>query len=197
MMKANVVTVAFAIAWFLLPLGAPADHIKIENRQFDHEFRRHGITLQISGAGLQRFLGIFKVYVGALYLPGDVTADQVLEDIPKRLEVEYLRAVRAEDISWVADRTMAENMDARTMERLRQRLDQYNTAYQDMQAGDRASMTYFPGKGTELTVNGQVKGIIEGADFAEALFALWLGPRPFDRALKQQLLGLRYGAAAR
>lgn len=191
MMKTKFVTVAFAIAWLLLPLGAQADHIELENRQFDHEFRRHGVTLQINGAGLQRFLGIFKVYVGALYLPGDVTADQVLEDIPKRLEVEYLRDVRAEHISWMADRAMAENMDAHTLEGLRQRLDQYNTAYQDMQTGDRASMTYFPGKGTELTINGQVKGVIEGADFAEALFALWLGPRPFDRSLKQKLLGLR------
>jgi len=32
------------------------------------------------------------------------------------------------------------------------------------------------------------KGVIEGADFAPAYFAIWLGPRPISESLKSQML---------
>ena len=33
------------------------------------------------------------------------------------------------------------------------------------------------------------KGTIQGADFAAALFSIWLGGKPIDKTLKKQLLG--------
>jgi hypothetical protein len=51
-------------------------------------------------------------------------------------------------------------------------------------------LTYIPGKGTELTLNGKSKGTVEGADFAAALFSIWLGPKPISESLKKELLGL-------
>ena len=38
-------------------------------------------------------------------------------------------------------------------------------------------------------LNGTPKGLIEGADFAAALFSIWLGPNPIDSKFKQALLG--------
>ena len=35
---------------------------------------------------------------------------------------------------------------------------------------------------------GRVRGIVEGADFAAALFSIWLGEVPFDDTLKNGLL---------
>lgn len=49
-------------------------------------------------------------------------------------------------------------------------------------------MTYVPGKGTELTLNGDPLGTIEGADFAAALYAMWLGDKPMNQSFKRQLL---------
>ena len=60
---------------------------------------------------------------------------------------------------------------------------------QHVQPGDRYSLTYIPGVGTELALNGTPRGVIEGADFAAAIFSLWLGENPFDRQFKQALLG--------
>jgi hypothetical protein len=60
----------------------------------------------------------------------------------------------------------------------------------DVEPGDRYAITYVPGVGTELSLNGQTRGIIEGQDFASALFALWLGEKPFDKRFKADLLGL-------
>jgi len=39
-----------------------------------------------------------------------------------------------------------------------------------------------------LALNGRALGSVEGADFASALFSIWLGKHPFDASLKQQLL---------
>ena len=38
-------------------------------------------------------------------------------------------------------------------------------------------------------LNGAPLGTVEGADFAAALFAIWLGPKAIDESLKAQLLG--------
>ncbi|MBK9111219.1 MAG: chalcone isomerase family protein [Nitrospira sp.] len=56
-----------------------------------------------------------------------------------------------------------------------------------MKPGDRYGLTYLPGVGTELALNGERKGIVEGADFAAAYFAIWLGPDPINEALKEGL----------
>jgi hypothetical protein len=49
-------------------------------------------------------------------------------------------------------------------------------------------LTYIPGRGTELALDGRPKGVIGGADFAAAVFAIWLGPKPLNKSFKAQLL---------
>jgi hypothetical protein len=46
-----------------------------------------------------------------------------------------------------------------------------------------------PGAGTELALNGNRLGVVEGADFAAAYFRIWLGDSPVDTRLRDQLLG--------
>jgi hypothetical protein len=58
-----------------------------------------------------------------------------------------------------------------------------------VEPGDRYALTYIPGMGTELSLNGEAKGTIQGADFAAAIFSIWLGTKPIDKGLKRQLLG--------
>jgi hypothetical protein len=54
--------------------------------------------------------------------------------------------------------------------------------------GDRSALTYVPGHGTELSINGRSKGWVEGADFAAAYFQIWLGREPLSDSFKEQLL---------
>ena len=55
--------------------------------------------------------------------------------------------------------------------------------------GDDIVLTYVPGRGTVVSVKGAEKGVIEGKDFADALFSVWLGPNPVQEDLKLALLG--------
>jgi hypothetical protein len=63
--------------------------------------------------------------------------------------------------------------------------------YVDLKNGDSYQLTYIPEIGTKFEYNGKLKGIIKGERFAEILFAVWLGDKPFDKKIKEQILSLR------
>jgi hypothetical protein len=56
--------------------------------------------------------------------------------------------------------------------------------------GSNTTCTYVPGTGTVVNVDGTDVPTIEGKDFAEVLFSLWLGPKPPPEDLRTGLLGL-------
>jgi len=72
---------------------------------------------------------------------------------------------------------------------LQSRIDLLNGWMTDMKKGDTLGFTYFPGQGVEVRAGGALKGTIPGDDFAQALFAVWLGPHPPNVGLKAGMLG--------
>lgn len=163
---------------------------EIEGIYFDDRFAIADTSLKLRGAGLLRVMVFAKIYVAALYLPDGHPSKLALSDVPKRLEVEYLRSIAGDDFGPATLKKISENVDPQTYERLLPRIEYHNSLYQDVQPGDRYALTYIPGKGTELTLNGETKGTVEGADFAAALFSIWLGPKPISESLKKELLDL-------
>ena len=157
---------------------------------FDKKITSGEQSLEIRGIGVLRYMHFIKVYAGALYtLPG-INPEAVLSDTPKRIEVEYFQGLKAEDFGPATYAGLKRNLKTEEIERLRERIDYHNSLYQDVQPGDRYALTYIPGKGTELALNGQPVGIVKGADFAAAMFSLWLGDKPYDNEFKKALLGL-------
>jgi hypothetical protein len=163
----------------------------IEGIHFENSYETEGIHLKIQGTGLLRYLGIIKAYVGALYLEEDSSIEDVLSDKPKRLEVEYFHNIKGEDFGITTNKMIAKNTNEQTFQRIKPQIDYHNSLYEDVVPGDRYSLTYIPGRGTELALNGKTKGIIKGADFASALFSMWLGKFPMNKPFKKQLLGLK------
>lgn len=173
----------------LLLSGTSAFGVEIQGVYFKDSVAVDGTTLQIRGAGLFRFMRVIKAYVGALYMLEGIPSENVLTDTPKRLEIEYFHAIKAEDFGSASNKILAQNVGAEEFERLKSRLEQQNALYKDVQPGDRYSISYVPGKGTELALNGKSLGVIQGADFASALYAMWLGKKPMNKSFKRQLLG--------
>lgn len=147
--------------------------------------------LLLNNAGLLRYRVVIKAYVAALYLGEGVAPAAALGDVPKRLEAEYFWALEGRDFGPATEEGMRRNVDAATLERLRPRLEQFAKLFVDVQPGDRYALTYLPGRGTEVSHNGRPLGTVPGADFAAALFSIWLGPQPLDERLKQALLARR------
>lgn len=176
-------------AW--LAGGAAAQAAQIEGVRFADSYQAGDTRLVLKGTGLFRYLGFVKAYVGALYVHPDALEGDVLDDHAKRLEVEYFHAIEGRAFGPATDKTMAANLDAEALARLRPAIDRHNALYRDVLPGDRYALTYLPGRGTELALNGKPLGVIAGAEFAAAVFAMWLGPAPMNAAFKEQLLGVR------
>lgn len=175
----------------LLGVTPSVNGAEIEGIHFENRYETDGVRLKIQGTGLLRYLGFIKAYVGALYLEEGSSLEDVLSDKPKRLEVEYFHSLKGDDFGITTNKAIAKNTDALTLEKIRPQIDYHNSLYEDVQPGDRYSLTYIPGRGTELALNGKSKGIIKGADFASALFSMWLGEFPMNEPFKKQLLGLK------
>jgi hypothetical protein len=175
----------------LLSLAAPSAQARtrsIEGVIFPERYAIGEQTLTLNCAALLRYMVVIKAYVAALYLDPSVPAERVLADVPKRLEIEYFHAIAAADFIRATEAGIAANTNPETAARLRSRIDQLNALYDDVQAGDRYALTYIPRVGTERSLNGTRKGLIEGADFAVAVFAIWVGANPIDARLKSDLL---------
>lgn len=183
---------AWAIAGFVVALASGAHGIasadEIEGVTFAERVRVGDRTLVLANVGLLRYRIFIKAYVAALYLETGVAPPRVFDDVPKRLEIEYFYAIEAGGFADATDRGVAANVSAATLAKLRPRIARLNALYADVKPGDRYALTYTPGVGTELALNGVRLGVVEGADFAAAVFAIWLGEAPLDEKLKAQLV---------
>jgi hypothetical protein len=146
-------------------------------------------TLKLNGGGV-RTKAIFKVYVAALYLetPSKDAAAVASSDQVKRMQLTLLRGLDKSKITEAITEGFERNSKAQ-MDALKARLDRFNAMIPDVEKGDAIVMTYLPGKGTQVSAKGADKGTIEGKDFADALFSVWLGANPVQEDLKKALLG--------
>jgi hypothetical protein len=149
-----------------------------------------GQEISLNGAGI-RTKFFFDIYVGALYLARRTTdaAQAMTMDGPKRVSMHILYSeVSKEKLvdGWKAG--FKKNQPREAMKKLRDRLDRFNAMFTSVKSGDVILLDYVPGQGTKVTIRGEVRGIIPGKDFNEALLAVWLGKRPADKDLKEAML---------
>lgn len=151
----------------------------------------HGQRMTLRGESLLRVGYVFKVYQARLFVGEDHATANVQDDVPKRLEISYLRDIKAADIIRIGDETLQRQLPADQLAALQSRLQTINRWYTDVRDGDTYALTYVPGHGCELALNGTSLGVIEGADFARAYFGIWLDPRTSYKEFRRELLGER------
>lgn len=143
----------------------------------------------LNGAGVRaKFL--VDVYVAALYLPRKTrdAASVLSADTPKRMTLHFVRDLDGDAIVTAWNDGFAANSSATERAALRSRIDQFNAAFPALKRGDVVTLDFARSRGTRVAINGETKSVIAGADFAQALFAIWLGAKPISAALKQALL---------
>jgi len=128
----------------------------------------------------------FKVYDGGLYYPPG-NEEISLGQQPIKLELVYLRDIEREDLIQPSIDYLKKHLPNK-FDSLAERLATINKEYQSVQAGDRYALEFFPGRGTTLYFNGEKKVNIEGGDFAEAYFGIWLSKNTEAGSFRQNLL---------
>ncbi len=148
-----------------------------------------GRQLRLNGVGVLKKAIFVKVYVVGLYLEKPTTEARaaITIDEAKRIVIGMRSDVSRQAFVQAVETAIMRNSRP-AMPTLRARLDLLEHALPALKKGDVLDFTYLPGVGTRMRCHGQ-ELTIPGKDFAEALFSVWLGPKPVNGALKRQLLG--------
>jgi len=149
------------------------------------------VTLQLNGMGY-RTKFIFDIYVGGLYTESRVESRDAVQALkgPKRVVMHMVYdEVERKKLTDGWNNGFEENNSDKQLEKLQSRLKIFNSYFPDLKKNDVVLFDYIPATGTRVTIKGEVKGIIEGADFYSALLDVWLGEEPADDDLKDAMLG--------
>jgi hypothetical protein len=189
-MKNKIIkSIGMAIICILISARVYASVTMIEGTGFAKTIEVQKSRLYLNGVALLRYLIFIEAYTGALYLPKNADGEHALDNITKRLELEYRVAIAADDFARVTRQKLRETVSSSRFNRLLPQIESLNRLYKSVRPGDRYALTYIPGQGTQLIYNSTLLGSIEGADFATALFGIWIGDDPIDKGFRDKLLG--------
>lgn len=180
------------LCFFTLCLASPASGGSIGDVTLPDQVTVGQSTLALNGLAMRTFT-FFDVYAAGLYLASPSTdAGAILAiDAPRAMTMHFLRKVEAEKISGAWLEGLAANTpdaDASLGERFATLAGMMET----MDKGETLDCLYDPAQGTSVMVRNQIKGVIPGKDFNDALLACWIGPKPGPgEKFKAGVLGLR------
>jgi len=136
---------------------------------------------------------VFKVYVASLYLPQKATElAAVLAKNPRRIQLNMLRTLSADQLVEALNEGLAENNPAAELAAVNSQVDQLATimkSFKEVKEKDVIMLDFVDGA-TRIGLNGEAKGSIGGDAFNQALTKVWLGEKPVQADLKKSLLGM-------
>lgn len=182
-----------ALAAALMPAWAAAT-VDVGGVTLEDPIQVQGTPLVLNGAGI-RYKAVFKVYTAGLYLEKKAGTTNEVLSMPgrKRMTITMLRDIDSAELGKLFARGMEDNMDRSAFSRLIpgvMRMSDVFTRHKWLRTGETFVLDWVPGTGTVLTVKGEIEGEpFKEPEFFDALMRIWLGPRPADWRLKDELLG--------
>jgi len=172
-----------------LALAAEIAGVRVEE-----QVRLGATELQLNGAGIRTRI-VFKVYVGALYLPEKKSAgaEVLVLKGAKRVSMTMLRDLTAHQLTDALQDGIRANHSPTELAALKGRVEELVAVMNEIgSAKERTviALDFLPDSGTRITVDGAARGKpIPGEDFYAALLRIWLGDKPVDADLKKAMLG--------
>ncbi len=183
------------IAILLLALALPAfAALEVAGVKFDDTTKVGAGDTVLNGAGIRK-RAFFKGYAIGLYLPQKAAsaADAINAKGAKRIAIVTLRDLTAEEFADALIGALKNNHDEAALKALQPKIDQFRSTMLTIGNAPEKSVVHLdwlPESGTRLSFNGAAKGSdIPGEDFYRALLKIWLGDKPAQDDLKEQLLG--------
>ena len=164
---------------------------KIDGVDFQEKTTINNSDVLLNGGGLREKYFTLDLYVGALYLKEKSSdADKIImadEDMGIRIVIVSAMVTRERFIDALEDGFENTTAGKSTSEQIAQ----FKTFLKDpFVEGDEILLNYHKGDAVHLYKNGQERGAFKGLEFKQALFGIWLGGKPADSSLKDDMLGL-------
>jgi len=172
-------------ALILLLLVTAVAAVEVAGVAFDDRLTIHDRDVPVRGTAVQKWKVFWTVHATAWWQD---PATDVLADTPKALELHYFHDIPASGFRTATSEGFARSCTPAEMTALQERLDTWNAAYVDISKGARYRISYHPAQGTSLATAGRVLVTVPGADFAVAMFGIWLGPKPVEANHRRDLL---------
>ena len=142
-----------------------------------------GMQLQLVGCSSREKLWL-DLYAVSLYLPREMASVVRMTDdqVPKlvRLDVTY--------DGQVPNGLPSEWKQRRQGQVSQEFMQTLARQYNPLRGGDMVRVSYAPGNGTTLSVNGNTIATRPGSDLMNAMLKLWIGPTPVSQDIKSGLL---------
>lgn len=180
-------------ALFLLCLTAQASALEVAGVKLADNAQVGNVNVQLNGAGIRTKFFI-KIYVGALYLPLKQTSAEAIiaDEHEHRVALHILHGLSSEKLFNALNEAIEANHTPAELSALSAQLKQMAQifdAVKEVKPGDVITLDYLPASGTQISVNGTLRGTIAGGAFNHALLKVWLGEKPVQDDLKLKLLG--------
>ncbi|MBG6077132.1 chalcone isomerase family protein [Polaromonas sp. CG_9.11] len=182
------------LAALLMSSGLLAAPVEVSGIKLADPVELAGSRLLLNGAGI-RYKAVFKVYVAALYLENKATTPEEVFAAPgaRRISITMLREIDSNELGKSFTKAFEENAPKNEMSKLIPGLLKMSQVFSDqkkMLAGESFTIDWIPGTGTVISVKGKPQGEpIKEVEFYNAMLRIWLGTRPAEWKLKEELLG--------
>ncbi|MBQ4822507.1 chalcone isomerase family protein [Aquimarina sp. MMG016] len=150
-----------------------------------------GESLVINGAGIREKF-FFDIYAGGLYLQKKSTnaASIAKADETMAIKLDILSGMMSREKMAGALRDGFKKATNGNTAPLKDKIEKFIGFIKDeIEVGQVYDIVYEKGKGSIIYKDGKEKGYIPGMDFKTALFNIWLGNKPADKGLKNEMLG--------
>lgn len=172
----------------LLSSSAAAESVTERGERFERVVEENGQRYTLLGSGVFRYM-IWTAYAGAYYQLEGERDPQPLSDVPRRLELAYFHDIAAEDFADATEKTLSDSLTLYEFNQVKENLEQLKRQYRDVAPGDRYLLSW-DGEQLRLALNGETLYEDSSAEFASAMFGIWLGERPLGDEFRDVLLGV-------
>lgn len=193
MLKSTRISVStlIALACFTLTLVASPVHArKVAGVELEGSLVVGDEELVLNGAGLRKKLFI-KLYVGSLYLgaPSNDAVGVVAAEESMAIRLNVLSDLLTRDKMLKALKDGFSKSTGGNTDPVQPQIDQMiGLMTEKIRPGDSYTFAYEASVGTHMFRNGEELALIEGLEFKQALFGIWLSEKPAQASLKSAML---------
>jgi hypothetical protein len=132
------------------------------------------------------------LYVGGLYLKQKNTDAKQIIDADETMNIR-LHIVSSLITSKKMEDATREGFDKSTngnTQPIKEKIETFLSVFmEEIKENDIYDFLYIPSTGVEIYKNNQLKKTIQGLEFKKALYGIWIGEKPAQESLKENMLG--------
>lgn len=149
-------------------------------------------ALNLNGAGVREKF-FMDLYVGGLYLKNKTqNANDIVnadEDMALRLHI-ISGLITSEKMLEATKEGFDNSLAGKKDNAIQAKIDTFLATFkEEIKEGDVFEMVYVPKEGVKVYKNTELANTIDGIEFKQALFGIWLSENPAQESLKEEMLG--------